>query len=630
MKISHTVRFGNVVLKEIECDRGDRPVYSDGKSEGQLLEKLRQHYENASNTGWMTEIARKDFVFEYHLSPIRHNLLKWFPFTPSSSLLDIGCGCGALTGLFAEKVAKVTALEYSPRRAEITALRHKTLSNLQVFVGGIQDFAPRERYNYISIIGVLEYAPTFFGGPSPQATFLRRAADLLEPDGALIIAIENKIGLKYLSGAPEDHTGIVFDSIYDYPHSKRVRTFSKKELAELLDSAGFHSLEWFYPFPDYKFPRIILSDYVAPHDTDRVWKVCADQTNDNHKEIISEKYFGRTLARAGLLHEFANSFLVVARRKHGPRNNVRCLKFAASNTIRKPQFQLDSLLVERNEEKILLKRPATSEAADFLYVIAEREQRAVKYFGSAAKVVTGKLENDEIHYPLLPFPTLEELIVERLRHDAMIEADAMVEQYCQFVRQLPSSRVRPDAFVNAFSIPQTTVREKLVCLNAGPIDLIPANILVAPDWWYLLDHEWFYDFPVPVDFVKYRGLATLVTNAQDFIQANAGENPVVLVEGYGKRRTYMPMSWFKMIEKSEIPLGTLSYWNWCFQAKVLRTDKPHRTRWQSHPRPIYDVTPLWTKVARSMRWHKDQVRFRYNRFFSHLKRKVNRLLLHYR
>jgi hypothetical protein len=477
------------------------------------------------------------------------------------------------------------------------------------------------------MIGVLEYAPTFFGGPDPQAAFLRRAGELLEPDGALLIAIENKIGLKYICGAPEDHTSVVYDSIYDYPDFKGVRTFTRKELAEVLRSAGFDSIEWFYPLPDYKFPHYVYSDSVAPRDSNRVWDVCAQKAVGNHREIISEKLFGRTLARAGLFHEFANSFLVVARRNPVPSTSVRCLKFTGDNQARKPQFKMESLLLETNGERVLLKQPVTTEAAEFVHVIAEREQGAVKYFGSAAKVVTGVIENDAIRYPFLPFPTMEEAVVERLRLGAVEEADTMLKDYCQFVRNLPRSRVYPEAFLASLGIPSGGFAEKPVCLNAGPIDLIPANILIAPDCWHLLDHEWFFDFPVPVDYVLYRGFASLITNVQNFIQANARENPVVLVSGHGNNRTYMPMRWLRMIDGSPIPLRTMSYWNWCFQAQVLQTRAPHRTRLRSNPRAIYNVTPLSTAIAGRLTRRINHERLRGGKLIRRLKTQVNNLLL---
>ena len=56
----------------------------------------------------------------------------------------------------------------------------------------------------------------------------------LKNTGKLLIAIENKLGMKYFAGAPEDHTDIPFFGINGYPGNHSVRTFSKTELQELV------------------------------------------------------------------------------------------------------------------------------------------------------------------------------------------------------------------------------------------------------------------------------------------------------------------------------------------------------------------------------------------------------------
>ena len=45
----------------------------------------------------------------------------------------------------------------------------------------------------------------------PFVDYLKRIRTHLAPGGRLVIAIENRIGLKYWAGATEDHTGIYFE-----------------------------------------------------------------------------------------------------------------------------------------------------------------------------------------------------------------------------------------------------------------------------------------------------------------------------------------------------------------------------------------------------------------------------------
>lgn len=55
---------------------------------------------------------------------------------------------------------------------------------------------------------MLEYQNNFTESENPFKDFLAKIRNLLNPNGKLLIAIENKMGLKYWCGAPEDHSGI--------------------------------------------------------------------------------------------------------------------------------------------------------------------------------------------------------------------------------------------------------------------------------------------------------------------------------------------------------------------------------------------------------------------------------------
>lgn len=91
-----------------------------------------------------------------------------------------------------------------------------------------------QQYDYVVVNGVLEYAMSFTEGDTPYETFLGKMGSYLKNTGKLLIAIENKLGMKYFAGAPEDHTDIPFFGINGYPENHSVRTFSKTELQELV------------------------------------------------------------------------------------------------------------------------------------------------------------------------------------------------------------------------------------------------------------------------------------------------------------------------------------------------------------------------------------------------------------
>jgi len=279
--------------------------YSDGDIENEILEIVK--------TDRIEQALREDSRWPvlYHLAPERENLLSWMPISKTESVLEIGMGCGGVTGVFCRKAASVETVEISPRRAEIASYRHRFCKNLRIHVGNLNDMKFTEKFDYVTLIGVLEYAGEFTHTRCPFQDFLRKCKSYLKMGGKLVIAIENRLGLKYWSGSREDHTGGLFEGIVGYDSRHGIRTFSKKGLVKLLEQSGFKRLEWYYPFPDYKIPFHIFSDsYPPPPKLFQKWDM--DPFDRDQYELFSEWEAFQCIAEDGLFDIFSNSFLVLA------------------------------------------------------------------------------------------------------------------------------------------------------------------------------------------------------------------------------------------------------------------------------------------------------------------------------
>jgi len=293
-------KIGNVTLNYKYYSGTD--TYSDGDIEDRLLEIVR-------NGDPDILLYENDWALLYHLSSVRENILEWYPFDPDKTLLEIGAGCGAVTGLFCKKVSRVVANDLSRRRSTINATRHKDADNLEIIVGNFEDIQTDEKFDYVTLIGVLEYAIYYISSGSPFVDLLKKAKSYLKPGGKLFVAIENKFGIKYWSGASEDHTGHPFDGINGYDGVDRVRTFSKPGLEEVLKEAGFKNLEFYYPLPDYKLPLEIYSDRWLPGH----YPVSGNTPNYDRDRLIlfNEEKAMNELIQDGQFEYFANSFLVI-------------------------------------------------------------------------------------------------------------------------------------------------------------------------------------------------------------------------------------------------------------------------------------------------------------------------------
>lgn len=256
----------NFMIGKIKLDLSfylGNDLYSDGDIEEKILEivKKSNEYEKYINEASQFEIF-------YHLSKERELIVEPMDISASDNVLEIGAGCGAITGALAQKAKRIDCIELSKRRSMINAYKNKNFDNITIYVGNYEEIKLERTYNVVTMIGVLEYAGYYIKGENPYLEFLKNVKTKMNENGTLYIAIENRLGMKYLSGCKEDHFGQEFLGVEGYPLKQGIRTFSYYELIELFKKAGFSHYTFYYPFPDYKFPHAIYSDDYLPKKGD--------------------------------------------------------------------------------------------------------------------------------------------------------------------------------------------------------------------------------------------------------------------------------------------------------------------------------------------------------------------------
>lgn len=293
-------------------------------------------------TPWRDALARrfataKPWLHAIVTSPTRTAFVG--PVLPPAGgpVLDIGAGWGQIARPLAA-TRRVVALEpVAERLAFIRAAARqdgvdRQLSYLEADYFDVE-FAPQ--FAAICAIGVFEWVGAFQTTIDPQARqaeFLCKTRRELAPGGALILAIENRLGLKYLLGCPDDHIGVPDIAQLPAPlarerwhqtsggHTLRSFTYSLDELRRLLREAGFTQIDFFAAFPDYKLPEIILSLDADGAALD-AWLLAhpvplehngydGSPLADPFQEILATRY--RELAAQHVARHFVPSFFVRA------------------------------------------------------------------------------------------------------------------------------------------------------------------------------------------------------------------------------------------------------------------------------------------------------------------------------
>jgi SAM-dependent methyltransferase len=292
---------------------GDTVPYADG-AEDQVLRALSLAADRSTASDELAGLI-VDWPTRYHFSRLRANLLRPFSIGPGLRVLDVGAGTGTLCRYLGERGAEVLALEGTLPRARAAAARCHGLANVEVACGALHALRDPEGFDLILCVGVYEHAAR--GGAQAAAAFLASLRALLRPRGSLLLAIENQLGLKYLLGYGEDHAGEPWLGVEGYPGPPAALTWSRAGLKENLGRAGFPAQRFYFPFPDYKLPSVVLHEsvYAELEAADLVdqlvrWPCSSDASAPSR--LTDDRRAHRVFLEAGLGPDVANSFLVLA------------------------------------------------------------------------------------------------------------------------------------------------------------------------------------------------------------------------------------------------------------------------------------------------------------------------------
>lgn len=505
-KLAKTEQIGKVNLDLTYYSGED--VYCDGAVEDELL-KIARDYAAVEYPRIIEE--RKNWETLYHLSAQRENIVEWLPMDKNMKVLEIGAGCGAITGVLSRKAGSVTCVDLSKKRSMINAYRHTDCDNITIHVGNFQDIEPSlpTDYDYICLIGVFEYAKAYIGGDEPFETFLHIIRRHLKTDGRIVIAIENKFGLKYWAGCKEDHLGSFFSGIEGYPDGGGARTFTRNGLETIFESCGIKDYAFYYPYPDYKFMVSLYSDGYQP----KMGELSVNMRNFDRDRLVlfDERKAFDNILREGLFPLYSNSYLVIL----GEKPDTCYVKYSND---RKREYQIRTEISPltlpvleagagmaskerggRPKQLVVRKHPLCREAEEHIKNI-ETAYRKLKdrYAGGQLRINRCKLVESEQASPYIELEYIQGVTLAELL-DVCLEQNNM-ETFMQLFRNYLS-------MLDYHS-------EKPV----SDFDLIFSNILIGPkdaakpfdgltnSVWTLIDYEWTFGKQVDTKELAFRAV----------------------------------------------------------------------------------------------------------------------------
>lgn len=469
--------------------------YCDGDVEDELLEIVKK-YAPIEYQRIIEE--RASWPILYHLSPLRENIVDWIPMDKSAKVLEIGSGCGAITGKLAEKAGSVTSIDLSKKRSLINAYRHQDCENVTIHVGNFKDIEPDlpDDYDYICFIGVFEYGQSYIGTDNPYVDWLRMMQGHLKEGGRIIIAIENKMGLKYFAGCKEDHLGTWFSGIEDYAQGGGVRTFVRSRLEKMFQESGLTDYSFYYPYPDYKFMTTIYSDERLP----KPGELYDNMRNFDRDRMLlfDEKQAFDGIVRDGLFPIFSNSYVAVIGEGFD-------IKYAKYSNDRAKEYAIRTEIKEMDGERVVVKQALSEDAMDHIQnmetAYKDLEQR---FQGGKLDINRCMLSYDKksAQFDYIKGISLEEILDGCLERGDM---DGFEELFVEYLERISFHQEMPVAdydliFANILVTPKEDMTEEELSAKQFRIEDVK-----AADW-TIIDYEWTFGKAMEAKEIAFRAL----------------------------------------------------------------------------------------------------------------------------
>ena len=436
-------------------------------------------------------ISDAPFDVFYHLSDLRTGIISWYDFRVEGSALEIGAGFGELTGCLCHRLTHVTALEKNEFRVTTLKRRCRFYDNLDVRVGDLSELKDDERFDYIILAGGLETSCAGSKDLSVYASFLRTIRKFLQPDGVLLIAVENRLGLKYFCGARTPYDGMPFRGIRNQSSSYG-RTFAKHELEEIVREAGWSDWKFYYPLPDWHFPQIIYTDEHLPKRDLHERLVACEPCHETL--LADENVLYDDIIANGTFPSFSNSFLIEC----GSSKNFSKIEYAALSTDRGRDRAFATIIWNNG---YVTKQPIFDEGRDYAKSLVEKTRTLS---GRGVKVVPQKWDDRRgVVMPKIDAPRLQEVLrdcVKQGNRDAFLKYwERLWDIICN---SSPLAEAEENALLGPDGLPYGPI------LRQAYLELMPMNCFCQEDGLTFFDQEYVRD-NYPAKYVLFRGIKYL-------------------------------------------------------------------------------------------------------------------------
>ena len=398
------------------------------------------------------------------------NILNWYPFNKTQKVLEVGNKSEELTKFLIDKCSSIQKIS-----------KIEELENIDA------------KFNIIILIGINENEKINL------KNLVRRLEGFLEMDGRILLAVDNKFGLRFWAGNPENILEKKFTSLLGYNNEyEKIETYTKRYIETQLNEIGYKT-RFYYPLPDYRRPNVIFSDDALPeyNSIDKYNPYYTGKSDILFNEIDVFREILKT--DKDMFTFFANSFLVEVIKKEKEYDTT--YNYISYNNLRKEKYRLITKISNTYVEKQIVNEKAEEHYENIknnIKILQENNIKTVDYIDE------DKIKSKYIEQKYL----LNNVLTEKLEKGQVEEFDNIIKNY---IKQISVKTYKENNYENtAFGKYRVEVKDKSIIQDLnfeknGMWDMTFKNCFLIDNQFYFFDQEW-NEPNLPVEYILYRAI----------------------------------------------------------------------------------------------------------------------------
>lgn len=435
-----------------------------------------------------------DFYTLYYLSSISQNIINWYDFKKESKVLQIELELGNITEALLKNEVDLTVVTNSSQKAKAIEKRCSSIKDFEIICARLKDIQFDCKFDYVVLIGNLPYKNEIYGEEISLKNFLVKIKELLNEDGKMLIALDNKFSVRSLSGGNDFYTGKKYDGITGYVHSKdKNYSISKTKIDNLLSNIGMNTINHYYPLPDFRLPNVIFSDEWTPNYSN--FSKYEPYTIGDEQVLVSEVALFREILKENkdLFKMFTNSFFI----ETGKQKFDIEYKFVSYNNMRKAEYRLITKIGKEYVQKDITNVYSQKHYDEIKNNIKLLEKENYNILDSIDENNLIKSKYIDSNY------MLSNVLADLVENENIDEFYNLVDEYFDnFFSRSKKITEDEETVFDKYNI-KIEDKTKLNYLENGFWDATFSNCFLIDKKFYLFDQEW-NEKNLPVEYIIYK------------------------------------------------------------------------------------------------------------------------------